>query len=168
MEWPDCLLALASIFAFKSRISFHRANGSKTHAHASQGPGDYERFKQWADDYFYIPHRKVHRGVGGIFYDHLDCADEAAWERMFMAELENAAASGPKAEGSGASSSREDDFQSKVKAAMDKLKSSDDELKVGVCGQYFNHVLIYFTACRQTKLRVRWSKCNNCLKNLRN
>ncbi|MET0245708.1 MAG: oxygen-dependent coproporphyrinogen oxidase [Sphingomonas sp.] len=32
----------------------------------------YPRFKQWADDYFYIPHRKVHRGVGGIFYDHLE------------------------------------------------------------------------------------------------
>jgi len=30
------------------------------------------RFRQWADDYFYIPHRKVHRGVGGIFYDHLE------------------------------------------------------------------------------------------------
>ena len=35
-------------------------------------PGYYPRFKQWADDYFYIPHRQVHRGVGGIFFDHLE------------------------------------------------------------------------------------------------
>ena len=32
----------------------------------------YPRFKKWAEDYFYIPHRGVHRGVGGIFYDHLE------------------------------------------------------------------------------------------------
>ena len=43
----------------------------------------YPRFKKWADDYFYIPHRGVHRGVGGIFYDHLECADAAEWERNF-------------------------------------------------------------------------------------
>jgi coproporphyrinogen III oxidase len=36
------------------------------------GADYYERYKKWADDYFYIPHRKVHRGVGGIFYDHLE------------------------------------------------------------------------------------------------
>ncbi|MFA7585461.1 MAG: oxygen-dependent coproporphyrinogen oxidase [Novosphingobium sp.] len=49
----------------------------------SHGADYYERFKQWADDYFYIPHRKVHRGVGGIFYDHLECADAATWEANF-------------------------------------------------------------------------------------
>ena len=37
-------------------------------------PAHYERFRKWADDYFYIPHRGVHRGVGGIFYDHLEGA----------------------------------------------------------------------------------------------
>jgi coproporphyrinogen III oxidase len=42
-------------------------------------PSYYPRFKAWADDYFYIPHRKVHRGVGGIFYDHL----ENDWEADF-------------------------------------------------------------------------------------
>lgn len=31
----------------------------------------YDRFKTWADDYFYIKHRGETRGVGGIFFDHL-------------------------------------------------------------------------------------------------
>ncbi|MGQ0660393.1 oxygen-dependent coproporphyrinogen oxidase [Sphingosinicella sp.] len=33
----------------------------------------YGRFSKWAEDYFWLPHRGVHRGVGGIFYDHLEC-----------------------------------------------------------------------------------------------
>lgn len=36
------------------------------------GADYYDHFKKWADDYFWIPHRGVHRGVGGIFYDHLE------------------------------------------------------------------------------------------------
>lgn len=58
------------------------------HAHLqaacdTHDPAHYPRFKAWADDYFYIPHRNVHRGVGGIFYDHLDSEDMAAWEANF-------------------------------------------------------------------------------------
>jgi coproporphyrinogen III oxidase len=51
---------------------FHDALRAACEAHP--GAGDYPRFRQWAEDYFYIPHRKVHRGVGGIFFDHLEGA----------------------------------------------------------------------------------------------
>jgi len=48
------------------------------------GPEVYERYAKWAEDYFYIPHRGVHRGVGGIFYDHLETGDDAEFDRNFQ------------------------------------------------------------------------------------
>ncbi|WP_041527149.1 oxygen-dependent coproporphyrinogen oxidase [Paracoccus aminophilus] len=42
--------------------------------------GYYPRFKAWADEYFFIPHRGRARGVGGIFYDDLNTGD---WARDF-------------------------------------------------------------------------------------
>ena len=50
---------------------------------ARHNPTYYDRFAKWAEDYFYIPHRQVHRGVGGIFADHLECADDAGWAANF-------------------------------------------------------------------------------------
>lgn len=39
----------------------------------------YTKFKKWADEYFYIPHRKISRGVGGIFFDDLN----TVWDKDF-------------------------------------------------------------------------------------
>ncbi|RYH08237.1 oxygen-dependent coproporphyrinogen oxidase [Tropicimonas sp. IMCC6043] len=57
--------------------AFHAALKAACDAH---DPGYYERFKAWADTYFFIPHRKRARGVGGIFYDDLNTGD---WEADF-------------------------------------------------------------------------------------
>ena len=39
---------------------------------AAHDPTFYPRFSKWAEDYFWLPHRNVARGVGGIFYDYLE------------------------------------------------------------------------------------------------
>jgi len=48
---------------------------------AAHNPEYYPKYKKWADDYFYIPHRQAHRGVGGIFYDHLEVESDVDFDR---------------------------------------------------------------------------------------
>jgi coproporphyrinogen III oxidase len=43
----------------------------------------YPTFKTWADDYFFIPHRKETRGIGGIFFDHLTPKPNQTWQQLF-------------------------------------------------------------------------------------
>ena len=53
--------------------AFHAAMKAACDAHAAVAP--YEKFKTWCDEYFYLPHRKEARGIGGIYSDWLDSGD---------------------------------------------------------------------------------------------
>lgn len=46
-------------------------------------PEYYPKFKNWADDYFYIKHRNETRGVGGIFFDRLSSENAVEQNQIF-------------------------------------------------------------------------------------
>ena len=56
--------------------AFHKHLQKVCQAH--EEVADYPRFKASADDYFYLPHRGETRGIGGIFFDHLQKGTKAA------------------------------------------------------------------------------------------
>jgi len=64
--------------------AFHQAMRAACDRHAAVAP--YDKYRAWCEDYFFLKHRNEPRGVGGIFYDYLNSADDAdnsAWEADF-------------------------------------------------------------------------------------
>ncbi|MBS8260560.1 oxygen-dependent coproporphyrinogen oxidase [Roseibium polysiphoniae] len=57
--------------------SFHAAMQQACDGHDC---ADYDHYKKWCEDYFFLKHRNEPRGVGGIFYDYLHSGD---WDADF-------------------------------------------------------------------------------------
>lgn len=55
---------------------FHKVHRDLCDSHPEVA--DYRRWKQACDEYFHLPHRGEHRGVGGIFFDRCS-GDDRAW-----------------------------------------------------------------------------------------
>lgn len=61
------LLAYQRDQKFVDAVDFHAALQGACDAH---DPSWHAKYKAWCDEYFFLPHRKEPRGIGGIFYDH--------------------------------------------------------------------------------------------------
>tara|TARA_B100001123_G_C15280643_1_gene1013882 strand:+ start:456 stop:1265 length:810 start_codon:yes stop_codon:yes gene_type:complete len=61
----------------KEKKKFHRELKKMCERHSKKY---YPKYKKWCDKYFYLPHRKEARGIGGIFFDYkMD-----NWEKDFL------------------------------------------------------------------------------------
>ena len=67
-------------------VHFHRTLAEACDRH--RPVGDYDRFKAWCDEYFFLPHRGETRGVGGVFFDYLGAKGEHPIERVFELVME--------------------------------------------------------------------------------
>jgi coproporphyrinogen III oxidase len=68
-------------FVREDAVHFHQTLADACDRH--RPIGDYDRFKAWCDEYFFLPHRGETRGVGGVFFDYLGAKGEHPAEKVF-------------------------------------------------------------------------------------
>ena len=68
-------------FFREDAVHFHQVLADACDRH--KPVADYDRFKAWCDEYFYLPHRNETRGVGGVFFDYLGTKPEQPTEQVF-------------------------------------------------------------------------------------
>jgi coproporphyrinogen III oxidase len=66
-------------------IDFHAAMQGACARHPQVA--DYDRFKKWCDEYFYLKHRDEPRGIGGIFFDYLETSSGFDADLAFARDL---------------------------------------------------------------------------------
>lgn len=68
--WFGGGIDLTPHFIFEDKAkAFHQTLKGSCDKHSIEY---YSKFKKWADDYFFVPHRNETRGIGGIFFDRLE------------------------------------------------------------------------------------------------
>ena len=118
MDATPCLVDL------KEKKFFHKELKKVCNVHSKKY---YPKYKKWCDEYFYLPHRKETRGIGGIFFDYkMD-----NWEKdfLFVKDIGNA-------------------FSCLLKKIIEKkmfLKWSQKEKKIQLLkrGRYVEYNLLY-------------------------
>jgi coproporphyrinogen III oxidase len=75
MVWFGGGADLTPYYLFREdAVHFHATLAAACDRH--RPVGDYDRFKTWCDEYFFLPHRGETRGVGGVFFDYLGTKGE--------------------------------------------------------------------------------------------
>jgi coproporphyrinogen III oxidase len=68
-------------FFREDAVHFHQTLADACDRH--RPVGDYDRFKTWCDEYFFLPHRNETRGIGGVFFDYLGAKNEHPSDKVF-------------------------------------------------------------------------------------
>jgi coproporphyrinogen III oxidase len=79
--WFGGGIDLTPIYVVDEQARFFHEKMKETCDHFH--PDFYSKFKTWADDYFFITHRKETRGVGGIFYDDMSGSGDTSLDKIF-------------------------------------------------------------------------------------
>jgi coproporphyrinogen III oxidase len=80
-QWFGGGIDLTPIYVIdEDAVFFHQELKKTCDAFRSEA---YEKYKTWADDYFFIKHRNETRGIGGVFFDYVKADEDTSIEKIF-------------------------------------------------------------------------------------